>query len=215
MPQHLTALKGSGLTLEAYVYLYFPLSPWNQTPESRVQACINMIRLADVPVGRIWLDVEVEGVPTDTAVNTIQALQRCESIIRGAGFEPGIYTSITMWTKMCANISAFNHLPLWDAHYLPAGSPQPPDMTGFRPYGGWTAATMWQYQGTTELCGHSVDLNVALDVSVGTPDPLVQADAVIAVLKQINDYQLGVPFPPLDAVRKAVFSRVNDLVQKQ
>ena len=160
LPQHLEALRGSGLRTEVYVYLYFPLSPWNQTPEDRVRACLNMLHGRDVK--RVWLDVEETN---DTPAGTVAAVQRCVKVVEDAGLAPGIYTGRWIWPRATGNSAAFAHLPLWHAEYTApdgAGESHPedaPDFDTFIPYGGWTRPRIWQFQNTHPLCGHSVDLN--------------------------------------------------------
>lgn len=50
------AIANAGIELQVYVYEYFPLSPWGQTPEDRIRACLNYIQ--GFPVTRVWVDVE-------------------------------------------------------------------------------------------------------------------------------------------------------------
>lgn len=161
LPQHLSVLAVTSWDIQAYVYLYFPLSPWQQTPEDRVQACIDMIRRSPVAnrVIQIWLDVEVEGWPQDTPGNTIAALLRCANLCVSQGFQPGVYTSSSMWEKMCANSTSLSHLPLWDAFHINL-HPAPHTELGLAGYGGWGKPQIWQYHNTINFEGHEVDLNL-------------------------------------------------------
>ena len=160
LPQHLEALKQGSLDTEVYVYLYFPLSPWSQTPESRVSNCINMLHGFNVK--RIWLDVEESNA---SPANTVAAVQRCVEVVQAAGLSPGIYTGRWIWPSATESSQAFAHLPLWHAEYTaPDGADEShpedaPDFDNFIPYGGWTRPLIWQFQNTHPLCGHSVDLN--------------------------------------------------------
>lgn len=45
-------------------------------------------------------------------------------------------------------------LPLWYAHY-----DNSPSFSDFAAFGGWTAPNIKQYEGTSSLCGASVDRN--------------------------------------------------------
>jgi len=54
---------------------------------------------------------------------------------------------------MCGT-TRFSNLPLWYAHY--DGSPS---FSDFVPFGGWGRPVMKQYQGTTGVCGTSIDLD--------------------------------------------------------
>ena len=162
MPDHLQALAGSGLDVEVYVYLHFPLSPWQQTPEMRVNACLAMIRGKNVR--RLWLDVED---PRDSAspADTVAALQRCVSLCQTAGVQSGIYTRANSYQDHVGNSTAFAHLPLWHAGYIgqaptPDLSLMPQDFRSFVPYNGWTRPLILQWWNTTTFGDHSVDLNV-------------------------------------------------------
>ncbi len=170
LPAYLAALDGQGLDLDVYVYLYFPRSPWGQTPEERVEAALRMCQ--GHGVRRMWLDVEEPTDPVDPASQqaTVAALLRCVDLVKANGqivsFGPGIYSGFWTYQQHTGNSAAFADLPLWHADYL-AESPTPdlgqaPGELLLRngPYGGWTKPTVWQWHNTTMFCGHSVDLNV-------------------------------------------------------
>lgn len=162
MPDHLAVLDAAGLLVEAYVYLYFPLSPFNQTPEDRVRNCLKMIE--DHNVRRLWLDVE-ESSDSASPEDTVAALRRCVAECEAAGVEAGIYTRANSYQDHVGDSTAFAHLPLWHAGYLGQGpdldmSRMPADFEGFRPYNGWQRPLIWQWWNTTTFGGHSVDLNV-------------------------------------------------------
>ena len=160
MEQHLGILQAAGLEAEAYVYLYWDRSPWNQTPADRTNAAL---QLAAGRVSRLWLDAEDQTHPYNEA-----QLQDCVTVCKLAGIPCGIYTGRWWWVPQTGNSQAFAHLPLWHAEYV-TNDPQarldlaPDPGDGFQPYGGWTRPTIRQFQGTSTLCGHSVDLNVADD----------------------------------------------------
>jgi len=167
LPEYLAALDGQGFIVDVYVYLYFPLSPWGQAPESRVRAAIEMCR--GHAVRTIWLDVEE---PTDNAgpVVTVEALKRCEAIVWVAGLQPGIYSGFWTYIDHTGNSEAFAHLPLWHADYL--GVAPLPDMAK-RPteivfrngaYGGWHKPAVWQWWNTTMFGGHSVDMDIEEEI---------------------------------------------------
>lgn len=171
MPQHLQILhQQNGIEIEGYVYLYWETSPWGQTPEQRTQLAIDMAR-ANGGITRLWLDAEDETKPF-----TPDQLERCIAVCTQNSMPCGIYTGKWWWDAHAKGITRFSDLPLWDAYYL-ATSPlpnmnvKPGDMSGFRPYGGWTKPVIWQWHNTTSLCGHDVDLNVLEDI---TPQPQPQ-----------------------------------------
>lgn len=165
--QHLqTLVTSGGINLEAYVYLYWNTSPWNQTPQDRTESALRLIQ--GFPVQRLWLDAEDTTHPYRE-----DQLRECVALCEAAGVPTGIYTGSWWWRPQTNNSSAFAHLPLWHAEYLQSGTARPnfrPDFGAFQPYGGWTRPLIWQYQGTTMLCGHSVDLN-ALEHETSQPLP--------------------------------------------
>lgn len=169
MSQHLDAVKAAGgIEVEAYVYLYWGRSPWNQTPLDRTRAALDM---AGNRITRLWLDAE----DTTHAFNA-QELAQCVRLCEQRGMPTGIYTGRWVWVDRYGNPSGFEHLPLWHAEYqVQEGLPARPDLKpnsfdGFKLYGGWTKPLIWQFQGTCTLCGHQVDLN-AVDELAGVPQP--------------------------------------------
>ena len=162
MSQHLQTLQqAGGIETEAYVYLYWGVSPWGQTPVQRTEACIDI--MSSYGVKTLWLDAEDSMHPYNEA-----QLKECEQLCYARGIIPGIYTGRWWWVPNTNNSQAFKHLPLWDANYIgespnPDLSKHPTAFDRFRPYGGWTQPTIWQWHNTTMLCGYSVDLNALPD----------------------------------------------------
>ena len=161
MTQHLDVLTAAGgLDVEGYVYLYwghapFP-PPFDLTPEQRVHRALDV---AGNRISRLWLDAEDSTHPYDEG-QLIACVEACES----RGMPCGIYTGRWWWVPETGDSRAFMHLPLWHAEYTE------PNFDAFQSYGGWQRPAIWQYQGTTNLCGHSVDLNVKEDVAP-PPEP--------------------------------------------
>jgi hypothetical protein len=146
--QLLVAVRG-GLSVDAYVYLY-----WADDVPARVRRALDTI--SGFPVGRLWLDCEdaTGGLPAAVIVDKIAAgLAAC-------GERPaGIYTGRWWWVPATGNSSRFAGVPLWHAEYT--RSPEVlPDFAAFRAYGGWSRPAMWQFQGTTTVCGVTVDRNM-------------------------------------------------------
>lgn len=174
MSQHLEVLTQSGgLELEAYVYLYWGLSPWSQTPRDRVRAALAIARGR---ISRLWLDAEDTTHPYQES-----QLAECVAACDAAGMPCGIYTGRWWWVPRTGDSRTFSHLPLWHAEYLgeaptPDLSRLPQDFSAFRPYGGWSAPAIWQWWNTTSLCAHSVDLNAIPDGSPPIPTPPSQED---------------------------------------
>lgn len=160
MQQHINALHiAGGIIVEAYVYLY-----WNNvamgTPQERTYRALQS---AGNGISFLWLDAEDTSAPFNLKAE--QDLLECVDICNRAGMPCGIYTGRWWWVSHGRNVNTFSHLPLWDAHYVTQGATpdwplMPQSMEGFRPYGGWDSARIWQWQDTTNFCGHSVDLNV-------------------------------------------------------
>lgn len=166
-----TALAG-GLSVAAYVYLY-----WRHDVVAAVQR--SLAALEGLPVERLWLDCEdVRG-----ALSAEDVVERIAAAVAACGaFPHGIYTGRWWWTPNTDESAAFRHLPLWHAEYT--GSPSTlPDFGRFLPYGGWSRPAMWQYQGTTALCGVSVDLNLREAVALQAPPPLTQEQWELQVLR--------------------------------
>lgn len=159
MRPHLTALETAGMKAEGYVYLYWNVSPWNQTPQERTR---NVLNMAGNRISRLWLDCEDSSHPFDPA-----QLDECIAICQAAGMPTGIYTGRWWWVPQTGNSNRYSDLPLWHAEYrTPEGQPASiivPDLSGFQPYGGWQSPAIWQYQNTSQLCGHSVDMNAILE----------------------------------------------------
>jgi len=155
LPTYLQQMAHSGIPLEAYVYLYFPVSPWNQTPESRVQACLNMLR--GYPVSRVWLDVE-DPNDNDTPANITAALTRCVDLVEAASYQAGIYTGRYKFPERVGNTQVFARLPLWHADYINR-APTQADFDAWQGYNGWTRPLIWQWGDTQDFGGHSVDMN--------------------------------------------------------
>ena len=159
MPQQLEVLAQAGaglIEVEAYVYLYWGVDGWGQTPQARTR---NALTRAQGRIRRLWLDCEDSAQPFQE-----QQLRECVEICQQSGIAPGIYTGRWWWVPRTWNSQAFAHLPLWHAEYLgQAPAPDlmrlPQDFAAFQPYGGWQTPAIWQWWNTTTFCGHSVDLN--------------------------------------------------------
>lgn len=170
LPGHLRVVTESGgLELGIYVYLFWGVSPWGQTPMQRVMAALQMCE--GYPVKRVWLDCEDTTHPYQE-----RQLQECVDLAESRGMPQGIYTAPWWWIPQTGNSQKFSYLPLWHAGYVKENPYT--DLTlrapwdSFEPYGGWTRPLIWQIQNTSTLCGHSVDLNEMEDVPVNESDQL-------------------------------------------
>lgn len=131
----------AGFELDAYVWL-----SWGKPIIPQIERAL--VTISGYPVGRLWLDVEEES----HGVHMIKTIRR--AVDACAGHPVGIYTSRYKWQAITGDTNAFAHLPLWDAWYGHE------DIEDFVPYGGWSRCEVRQHQGTTNLEGVSVDLNV-------------------------------------------------------
>jgi len=163
-----TTLAG-GMSADAYVFLY-----WHLPPAAQVQAALAAI--AGFPVGRLWLDCEdaVEGRAPEQVVGLIgEAVAACGDL------PCGVYTGRWWWLPSTGDSAAFSHLPLWHAEWT-SGPDVLPSFDAFRLYGGWSRPAIWQFQGTTQLCGVDVDLNL-MEQPLPAPLPPSERDELEAL----------------------------------
>ncbi len=143
------AARTAGMSVDAYVYLY-----WRR--DVRVEVGRALETVSGLPAGRLWLDCEDDtgGLPPEEVIELIAAA------VEACGDVPaGIYTGRWWWAPSTGDSGRFSYLPLWHAEYIRSAEERP-DFDSFPPYGGWTRPAMWQFRGTTPLCGVSVDLNL-------------------------------------------------------
>ena len=78
--------------------------------------------------------------------------------VRSKGKKVGVYASHYMWGSIFSSYAACPQsavgTPLWYAHY-----DYKPTFEDFVAFGGWSSPDIKQYQGTSTLCGASVDRN--------------------------------------------------------
>jgi GH25 family lysozyme M1 (1,4-beta-N-acetylmuramidase) len=70
------------------------------------------------------------------------------------GIKMGIYSSESQWGPITGNDESFSNYPLWWAYY--DGNPS---WAGWSPFAGWSQPAIKQFQGTTSICGASIDEN--------------------------------------------------------
>ncbi|MBS1149587.1 MAG: glycosyl hydrolase family 25 protein [Myxococcaceae bacterium] len=157
--QQLRMAVARGMTVDAYVYLY-----WDQDMGEQVRKALG--RVTGFPIGRLWLDIE-EKPAGRTADQLIALSQQVVDACRAqapAGVGCGIYTGPGFWKSYLANTPRFAEVPLWYAQYN--------DKTSLaswstEKFGGWTfpAAKQWAER---VLCGIGLDRNTMQVVS-GAP----------------------------------------------
>lgn len=158
--QQAQAALDAGMAVDAYIYLYFAGDPRNQVRDA-------LDTLAGLQIRRWWLDAEDVESEELTPQQRQAFLSNAVVTVEHLSDAPvGIYTGGWWWRPNMADSAAFGLLPLWNSWY-----DGDPDIDGL-PYGGWTAddVAIEQYQGTTVLCGQSVDLNWARDIDAGDED---------------------------------------------
>ncbi len=140
--QQLAMAVSRGMTVDAYVYLY-----WDRDIASQVEAAFAMTR--GFPIGRMWLDIEEnpEGLGPSALVSLIQ--QGVDACHADGTAGCGIYTGPGFWKSYVANSGAFTGVPLWYALYNKKRSLS--DWTTEH-FGGWTSPVAKQFQ-TGPLCG--------------------------------------------------------------
>jgi len=141
----------AGLRLEAYTYLELESDPERWAAEA-------LGRLDGVPVARWWLDVEDTGHGRAwTPAQRIAYVQRALDAFGADGVFAHIYSGGWYWRPYMGNTDVFARQgrKLWNAWY-----DGDRDINGL-PYGGWTAAdvAIEQFEGTSLVCGQSVDKN--------------------------------------------------------
>jgi Glycosyl hydrolases family 25 len=165
--------QAAGLSVDAYVWLWFDLE---------INDIQHKLQLLDgLSIRQLWLDVEdTASIKYDQATceaKVSAALAACDSFQTTSGQKTGIYSGNWFWAdpRYMGNTAIYADRELWDANY-----DQIPDATSnFRAFGGWVAARIKQYRGTSIIAGvANVDLNV---LSVAEEAELTTAAAPVAV----------------------------------
>ena len=139
--QQLAMAVSRGMTVDAYVYLY-----WDEDVASQVNAAFAMTQ--GYPIGSMWLDVEQATSLGSKAI--IAAVDAALTACRAhAGVGCGIYTGPGFWKTYAADTTAFDSVPLWYALYDKKRSLSDWSVEQF---GGWKSAVGKQFQ-TAPLCG--------------------------------------------------------------
>ena len=145
----LDAALAAGMTVDAYVYLY-----WSSSLTTQVQNALATVE--GYPITRLWLDAENSAAGYTSA----QILQKIQEALDACGETPcGIYTAKWWWDPATGYSTAFSDVPLWYARYDLV-----PDFAdwygGISDFGGWTDPAGKQYQGSNDVCGVNVDRNI-------------------------------------------------------
>ncbi|MGE5180624.1 MAG: GH25 family lysozyme [Acidobacteriota bacterium] len=138
--QQLAMAVSRGMTVDAYVYLY-----WNQDVTAQVTAAYQMVQ--GYPIGRMWLDIEQPPGSLGSS-KLIPAIQQALDACVANGAPCGIYTGPGWWKTYLGNAAAFPAVPLWYALYNHKRSLSD---WATEQFGGWPAAAAKQFQ-TAPLC---------------------------------------------------------------
>jgi hypothetical protein len=144
--QQLAMAVSRGMTVDAYVYLYWNLDMVGQVKEA-------FRRVAGFPIGRMWLDIEED--PQGRGANELadliqQAVDTCQA--QGTA-TCGFYTGPGFWESYMNNMARFGDVPLWYAEYNGRVTLGDWDTEKF---GGWAAPVGKQWEEEV-LCGVGVD----------------------------------------------------------
>ncbi len=180
--QQAGAALDAGMVLDGYRWLNLndPIAPQMANAFASMGQHVDQVRMW-------WIDCEDEslhGMGPSAVLDAIgNAVEYCER----ADVRHGIYTGGWWWKPRTDNSSAFSHLPLWNADYRSAEH--------HLPYGGWTESAMWQFQGTTMVCGQSVDRNLAKNLR---PPETGDVEELLLLIASVVGGRLdGVPFATL------------------
>lgn len=145
MHQQLDMAIAGGMTVDAYVYLY-----WGSDMAQQVSDALAAV--GGYPVGRLWLDVEEP--PGSYGPVALDGF--IEDALAACGAMPcGIYTARWWWNPATKGSNAFSNVPLWYAYY----DDDPSLGTwSWQSFGGWLAPTAKQFD-EVYVCGIDVDKN--------------------------------------------------------
>jgi hypothetical protein len=147
----------------------------------------------------VWVDIE------PGAITTIPDLNRSIQEIVAAKLAIGFYGNETSIRPIIGDSNVLAPWPLWYASYF---NNRVPSLSEFKPFNGWQSCAMWQYRGTTDLCGVNVDLNVyeAAAIPVEVPSTDDQIDALSAEIRRVLDFKYGrLPLKDLSERQDDVF----------
>lgn len=147
--EQLAMAVARGMTVDAYVYLY-----WDRDVGAQVEEAFK--RVSGFPIGRMWLDVEQApgGLGANALIAAVQGgVDACTTHV---GVGCGIYTGPGFWKTYMNDTKSLSNVPLWYAKYNYRTSLS--DWTTEH-FGGWAkpAAKQWAEQ---PLCGVGVDKDV-------------------------------------------------------
>jgi hypothetical protein len=139
--EQLAMAVSRGMTVDAYVYLY-----WDTDVATQVATAFQ--RVSGFPIGKMWLDIEQD--PGGIGQTKLDAfIQQAVTTCQASGIPCGIYTGPGFWKSYTGNTSAFTSIPLWYALYNGKTSLSDWKTEAF---GGWSQPAAKQFA-TKPLCG--------------------------------------------------------------
>jgi hypothetical protein len=154
--QQLQTAVDAGMTVDAYVMLY-----WDYDIGNQVENALAMT--AAYPIQRLWLDAEQPPGGRSAA----QLIQKVQEGVDACGAQPcGIYTRKVWWRDYVGNTAAFSHMPIWYAYYNGRDDFDDwydPSYWYEGPFGGWDDPTGKQYDSdwtAPDLCNVNLDYNL-------------------------------------------------------
>ena len=135
-----------------------------------------------------WIDCEDESLGPMGPAEVVDAIGDAVEYCERDGVGHGIYTGGWWWIPRTGDSDTFAHLTLWNADYRAAEH--------HLPYGGWTESAMWQFEGTTMVCGQSVDRNLAKNLR--PPETGDAVELLLLIASVIGGRPDGVPFETMD-----------------
>ena len=177
--------SAGGKRSEAYIYLYFAGDPAQQI-RNALQTCKGL------DIARFWLDAEDVESDFLSIGARVAFLWDCVNTFHdiAGNIELGIYTGQWWWIPYMGNTTQFSQLPLYDSYYPPGASVENPYYQKWegREYGGWASPSIFQFTGTTEFAGQSVDLNCLVEPVFSEEEQVAVNDELMAkILDMQND----------------------------
>jgi GH25 family lysozyme M1 (1,4-beta-N-acetylmuramidase) len=120
----------------------------------------------------VWMDVEGPGYWTSdcgtnanflrTMIATVDSMYKGSAAVSshphksscGRSTCVGIYSSASQWNPIMCGDGSFGGYDLWYAHYDDDDT-----FNDFSPFGGWGHPAIKQFEGTTGICGTSIDMD--------------------------------------------------------
>jgi cell wall-associated NlpC family hydrolase len=180
--QQLSGARQANMKVAAYLLLNF----YNEDQSGSWQVEQAFAAIGDQRNYLCFVAIDVE-LPEgwSKGVNVNQRIQEAIDRVTQAGLIPIIYTSMSEWGKVTANIANFASFPLWDVLW----DEIPSLNVNWVSYGNWVTRIGKQYVGETTVFGKKMDLNVFNDTMFFAASPQLITGQYRA--EYYNDISLG------------------------